>query len=224
MSKALLIHLTVIVLLGCATVFVWRYTEEAKAARTAIPADDAAEEFIQGRDGIFEEAKGMSLVAIPMILTALYAGFVTVVYLMPAAVDRFTQETFGSTEEMEADAMREARSAYAQGEYEEAVELFREEWEKDPTDRFPIVEMAKIQRDNLSDPAAAVETLRTALETNDWRQNDAAFFMFRIADIYAGDLDNQTGAVAVLQQVIEEFPETRHSANATHRLREMGEV
>ena len=70
----------------------------------------------------------------------------------------------------------------------------------------------------------AVETLREALESHEWRENDAAFFMFRIADIYENDLDNHDGAIAILKQVLEVLPETRHSANATHKLREFGAI
>ena len=223
MSKAFIIHLVVIASLMGGTFFAWQANEAKKAARSS-HSDDAAEEFIRERDGMFEEAQGMGMVAIPLGLTVLYAGFVTVVYLLPAVADRFTQETLGSTEEVEEDDMREARSAFAQGEYDDAVELYQEAWKRHPDDRLPIVEIAKIQRENLGDSLAAVATLRNALEGQNWRENDAAFFMFRIADFCAEDLDNQAGAVAILQQVIEEFPETRNSANATHRLREMGEI
>jgi outer membrane protein assembly factor BamD (BamD/ComL family) len=35
---------------------------------------------------------------------------------------------------------------------------------------------------------------------------------------------NRASAVAIMQQVIDQFPATRHSANASHKLREWGVV
>ena len=84
------------------------------------------------------------------------------------------------------------------------------------------LKIAKIQHDNLEDPEASIATLREALESHEWPINDAAYFMGRLAEIYNEDLVDQESCVAILEQMIELFPETRHSANATHRLREMG--
>ena len=105
-----------------------------------------------------------------------------------------------------------------------AIDAYREVATEQPDNRFPWLEISKIQHDNLEDPDAAIKTLREALESSDWRVNDAAFFMFRIAEMYEVDKKDQAQAVAILQQVVETFPETRHSANATHRLRELGAV
>lgn len=220
MSKKGIIHLSILAILICVTLLVWQNAESEKARVLALPADEM--DMILDTRESREEGRVMMRVAIPMILTVAYAGFLTVAYVMPEIVDRFTQEALGSTEEMEEDSFRDARSALAQGEYDEAIREYREGYEKDIDDRFPLVEIARIQREKLGDPHAAVNTLQEALEGKDWRENDAAFFMFRIADIYENDLDNKNGAIKILQQVCEEFPETRHSANATHKLRELG--
>ena len=90
--------------------------------------------------------------------------------------------------------------------------------------RFPWVEIAKIQHDNLEDPDAAIATLRDALESHEWKVNDAAFFMFRLAELYEEDKAELTQSIGILHQVVSLFPETRHSANATHRLRELGAI
>jgi hypothetical protein len=88
--------------------------------------------------------------------------------------------------------------------------------------RLPWVEIAKIHRDNLENPVAAIATLREALESHEWEVNDAAYFMFRIAELYDEDLANRETAIEILQQVCSELPETRHSANARHKLHEWG--
>ncbi len=94
--------------------------------------------------------------------------------------------------------------------------------ETDPYNRLPWVEIAKIQHANLENPGAALETLRSALESHEWPVNDAAYFMGRIAEIYLEDMEDTASCITILNQMVELFPETRHSANATHKLRELG--
>lgn len=233
MDRKLIIHLSVLVLLACFTFFVWSSKQTSKEEA----AEKERQELIEEEEYEDEEwddialtkeqddtADAMMATAIPLFITVIYAGFLVIAYLLPAFVDRMSEEMYGSTQEVEDDPLHDARTAFAQGDYPAAIALYRSVWNEDKDDRFPIVEIAKIQRDNLKNPAVAVETLREALESKEWRENDAAFFMFRIADIYENDLQNHEGCVSILQQVISDLPETRHAANATHKLREMGEL
>jgi tetratricopeptide (TPR) repeat protein len=160
-----------------------------------------------------------------ILLAFLSAGAVGILFVfqvLPAIAHKFTHAIYDSGEMVESDPMHDARSLFAQGDYEGAIESFREVAAADPSNRFPWVEIAKIQRDNLKDSEAAVETIRTALEGHEWEVDDAAFFMFRLAEIYNEDFENPEASVEILQQVCELFPETRHSANARHKLNEFG--
>ena len=174
------------------------------------------------------EPRGISsgakiLVGIVLILLlGTYAAIFFGVFVLPKAVHRFTHMFYGSAEEVEADPMHDARAFYAQGDYEAAIAAYRAVALAQPENRFPWVEIAKIQHENLEDLDASIETLRTALESHEWRVNDTAFFMFRLAELYENEKDDKPQSVSILQQVVELFPETRHSANATHRLRELG--
>lgn len=159
-----------------------------------------------------------------LMLAGVYVGVLFVLYILPAITDKATSAVLDSNELVETDPLHDARAAYARGDYEEAMAVYRSVTETDPYNRLPWVEIAKIQHDNLEVPAAAIETLRTALESHEWPVNDAAYFMGRLAEIYHDDLEDKEAAVTILNQMIELFPETRHSANATHRLREMGEL
>lgn len=159
-----------------------------------------------------------------LMLAGVYIGILFVLYILPAITDKATSAVLDSNEIVEADPLHDARAAYARGDYEEAINVYRSVTDSDPYNRLPWVEISKIQHDNLEDPATALETLRTALESHEWPVNDAAFFMGRIAEIYKDDLEDQDACIAILQQMIELFPETRHSANATHRLRELGAI
>ncbi|MEN8695246.1 MAG: tetratricopeptide repeat protein [Akkermansiaceae bacterium] len=233
MNPKLLIHLGILLVLICITLIIYNSASNPKKDEKP---KDAEEEYVEEYDnseydsaenlGADEDntAEVMMAVALPMLLTTAYIGFLVMTYVLPAFVDKMSEEMYGSTAEVEDDPLHDARAAVAQGDYPEAIKNYRQVFLQNPDDRFPMVEIAKIQRENLNSPAVAVETLREALESKEWRENDAAFFMFRIADIYENDLDNHEGSVAILKQVLETLPETRHSANATHKLRELGEI
>lgn len=158
-----------------------------------------------------------------ILLTFLSAGLVGilfVVYLLPFFAQRVTHAVYDSAEMVERDVMHDARSLMAQGEYEAAIAAFQQAAAADPLNRLPWVEIAKIQKDNLHDPAAAIQTIRYALESQEWEINDAAYFLFRLAELYNDVEGDRASAVAIMNQVVEQFPNTRHSANASHKLHE----
>jgi tetratricopeptide (TPR) repeat protein len=157
-------------------------------------------------------------------LSAGLVGMVIVIDLLPMLAHKVTHSVYDSGEKVdnEADAMHAARSKVAQGDYEGAIESFREAARVDPLNRLPWVEISKIQRENLEDPAAAIQTIRYALESQEWEINNAAYFLFRLAELYDEDAGDRVSAATMLNQVIDQFPETRHSANARHKLHEWG--
>jgi len=160
-----------------------------------------------------------------VLLAFLSAGAVGIFFVfqvLPSIAHRFTHAIYDSAEMVETDPMHGARSLYAQGDYTGAIKAFREASDADPMNRFPWVEIAKIQRDQLKEPQAAVATLREALESHEWDVNDAAYFMFRLAELFDEDLENRPASIQILEQVCEEFPETRHAANARHKLHDWG--
>lgn len=158
-----------------------------------------------------------------ILLTFLSAGLFGiffVVYVLPFLAHRATHAIYDSGEMMERDVMHDARSLLAQGDYEGAIAAFQHAAAADPLNRLPWVEIAKIYKDNLGDPASAVATIRHALESQEWEINDAAYFLFRLAELYNEVEGDRGSAVAIMNQVVEQFPGTRHSANATHKLHE----
>ena len=160
-----------------------------------------------------------------IILSFLSAGLVGIVFvtwLLPIFAHKLTHAVYDSSEEVEADPFHDARVLMAQGEWDGAIASFKLAAEQDPMNRMPWVEIAKIQKTNLEDPAAAVATLREAIQGQEWEQNDAAFLMFRLAEIYDENMEDRNSAAAILSQVMEQFPETRHSANARSKMHEWG--
>jgi tetratricopeptide (TPR) repeat protein len=160
-----------------------------------------------------------------ILLTFLSAGLVGilfVVYLLPFFAQRVTHSVYDSAEMVEKDLTHDARVLFAQGDYHGAIEAFKQAAKAEPLNRLPWVEIAKIQKDNLEDPYAAVDTIRLALESQEWEISDAAYFLFRLAELYDEVLGDREAAVAIMRQVTNEFPRTRHSANALSKLHEWG--
>lgn len=153
-------------------------------------------------------------------LSAGLVGVIFVLHILPSFAQRLTHAIYDSAEMVERDVMHDARSLLAQGDYQGAIAAFRQAAAAEPLNRLPWVEIAKIQKDKLGDPTAAVQTIRYALESQEWEIADAAYFLFRLAELYDEVEGNRASAVAIMQQVVEQFPGTRHSANASHKLHE----
>jgi tetratricopeptide (TPR) repeat protein len=158
-----------------------------------------------------------------ILLTFLGAGVVGLAFVsivLPLFAQKVTHSVYDSGEMVEKDAMSGARSLVAQGEYAAAITAYQEAAAADPLNRLPWVEIVKIQKNNLHDSGAAIQTIRHALESQEWEINDAAYFLFRLAELYDEVEGDRASAIAIMNQVVQEFPGTRHSANATHKLHE----
>jgi tetratricopeptide (TPR) repeat protein len=154
-------------------------------------------------------------------LTAGVLGITAVVYVLPLLAQKATHSVYDSGEEIQHTAQEEARVALAQGDYPAAIAAFRKAAAEEPGNRLPWLEIAKIQRGHDENPFGAIQTLKDALKSHEWPEDDRAFFLFRLAELY-DQVSDRDQAAGVLRQVIEELPETRHAANARHKLHEFG--
>jgi tetratricopeptide (TPR) repeat protein len=176
---------------------------------------------------IKKEISGMEgeRVFIGILLTFLSAGLAGIVFatqILPMLANRVSVAVYASDDKAEVDPFHLARVLMAQGEWDDAIEAFKLAAQKNPSDRMPWIEIAKIQRQNLVNPPAAIATLGQAIESQDWEESDVAFLMFRLSEIYEEDFQDLNAAGAILSQIIELFPETRHSANARTKLHQWG--
>ena len=156
-------------------------------------------------------------------LTTGLVGILFVVHVLPALVQRFTHAVYDSGEMVDHDVMRDARSLMARGEYEAAIVEFRNAIAAEPGNRMPWMEIAKIQKDCLDDPQAAIRTLSDAIEAFAWSMDDVVYFMFRLAELHEQVSGDHGAAMSLMQQVAEHYPNTRHAANANHRLQELAQ-
>ena len=116
-----------------------------------------------------------------------------------------------------------AAAKMAAGDYHGAIEEYQKALAEKPDDTFTISEIAKIKADKLGQPDEALTYLQENLESREWPQDDAAFLMFRVADIYT-NAESWEGAKITLEQIIGDFPGTRHSSTAKHRISELDQA
>jgi tetratricopeptide (TPR) repeat protein len=140
--------------------------------------------------------------------------------IMPRLGDAVGNFFFQPNQEVEKDPHSSAAAAVARGDYEAAVEEYRQILEKDPTDTLSYSEIAKISCEHLDDSLGASALLEQALQ-REWSPEDAAFLSTRLIDVYWKYQHDACSARALLVQIIENMPGTRHAANAEHRLREI---
>lgn len=222
--KWLLYAILAVLLVVCWTFFS-RKGSEVEALQeqlTALYEQGDPEERAAGLEQQLDSLQGdrtMNAVLLALFGAGL-AGTAFVVHVLPLLVQRATHAVYDSGEMVEKDAMHDARSLLAQGAYEESIAAFRTAAAAEPGNRLPWVEMAKIHKDHLHQPEAAVQTLREALEQHEWQVNDAAYLLFRLAELYDECLGDRASAIAIMQQVVDQCAGTRHSANARHKLAE----
>lgn len=172
-----------------------------------------------------ESKDGSPLITFALFIgTGVFVGFLIISYVLPNIVQRASEEVYGSSEKVAApSSLSQAQANVAQGNWEQAIASYHQAAAEEPDNRLPWVEISMLQRERLENPALALQTLDDALARGGWRENDEAFFLFRKIDIYETDLDQHEQAVALLRDVMKKFPQTRHYANAMHKLHEMGE-
>lgn len=165
---------------------------------------------------------GSKFVATFFIAIAL--GLFVVLVMLPSLADKVGAFFFSAPEKIQPDPLIKAAAKVSQGDYDGAIKAYLAIASEEPENRFPIFEIAKIQQDHLRDVDAAIETFENSLENTEWPENDAAAIIFRLQQIYLESKEDEEHAKALLQQIIDSFPNTRHSANAHHRLNEINKI
>lgn len=165
---------------------------------------------------------GMKLVFV--ILMGLGGGLLAVKYFIPWIGDVMGEAVFSSGEKVEQDDMTKAAACIAKGDYEGAIKHYEKMLDDKPDDPFPVAEIAKVYAERLRNPQAALKVLEEHLQSKEWPVDDAAFIMFRIADLHLTHRHDFETARDMLEQIIGNFPNTRHSANAHHKTSEIEQM
>ena len=157
-----------------------------------------------------------------ILIICITGGIVLLKWGIPALGDRVAESFYSAPEKAEQSTTQKAMSLVAQGEYHKALAAFGKILEETPADRFAVMESAKIYQDKLGDTDAAVEVLEKAV-AGEWPADDKCFFLVRLADIHATQRCDFARSRQILEQLVRDYPESNHAANAHHKLREIEE-
>lgn len=176
---------------------------------------------VMGWNQLAKGEDNMGEMLIFMLVVGVGGGLLAVKYLIPWIGDALGTFFFSSGEEVKMDDSLRAAAKVAQGDYHGAIAEYEKAAKEKPEDAFPIAEIAKIHSEKLGDPHHALSFLQARLEGKAWEEDAAAFLMFRMVEIKVDKLNDLQGAHDLLEQVVANFPNTRHSANAHHKLQEV---
>lgn len=157
----------------------------------------------------------MAILAIGIVI-AIYV----VLVILPRVGDVVSTAVLSSNQEIQQDDAMKAAAKMATGDYHSAIQLFEKAAQENPSDPYPISEIAKIYADKIHDHPQAVAYLHDVLANREWSEANAAFILFRLVDLHQ-QAKEFVDAKSILHQIKELFPDTRFSANATHRLHEL---
>lgn len=160
---------------------------------------------------------------ISVLILAIGGGVFFVMVILPKLGDAVGTVMYSSGEEIKADSTMRAAACMATGDYEGAIDEYKKAIAEKPGDPFPVSEVAKIYAEKFKDPNRALTYLQAHLESHEWAEDNAAFLMFRIADIHMHEHQYEE-AKDILEQVVGNFPGTRHAANGKHRINELEQL
>lgn len=147
-------------------------------------------------------------------------GFIVAVSVVPAIGEQIGSFFFTPNVAAEKNPHAAALAKINRGDYAGAVAAYVKVVEKHPGDTHAISEAARLQCEKLHQPEEAATFLEQTLE-RDWEMGDLAFIANRLVDVYWTHLQDAERARPILEQLVEQMPETKHSANAAHRLRDI---
>jgi tetratricopeptide (TPR) repeat protein len=116
-----------------------------------------------------------------------------------------------------------AKQLLAQEKYPEAIERLRQFAQDSPDDRRPILEIARIQAEELEDEAAAWKTLETAWQNPETPPTHAAAYALRLVEMHQARPDFLQ-ARHWAEQLISKFPNTPQASQAAIAIQHMDEA
>ena len=168
-----------------------------------------------------QEEKNLMYLFGLFLLLGISGAFYFFKVILPALGDSITTAMTESGEHAEKSPMVRIRTLIAQGDYGTAAEEIKIVTAENPGEKIPWMERAKLHEEKLGDPIGAICTFEEALRAFDWEEDDRAYFLFRLVDLHEGQ-DDKKSTDAILNRIIEAFPDSRYAANAKHKKRELG--
>jgi hypothetical protein len=148
-------------------------------------------------------------------------GFLAVKYFVPWLGDAIGTALFSSGEQVGTDPVLKAAAKLAQGDCEGAITEHEKNLAHDPAQVLSVGEIARICTEKLNDPARARQGRKQNQQPPARPPAEAAFLRFRMIDIEIQHRHDYAAARALLEKIVLDFPDSRHRANAQHRLHEL---
>jgi len=155
-----------------------------------------------------------------VVCLAVVIGAITALSLLPAIGEAFSGIFYGSNAEIQKDPHSAALSKSAQGDLEGAIAEYIAIYNDNRSDTMALSEAVHIYCDRLHDYTSAARLLEEALQ-EELPMEESAFICNRLVDIYWGYQHDAVSARRLLIQVAESMPDTKHAANAQHRLMQL---
>ncbi len=155
-----------------------------------------------------------------IIFIAVVIGTIAAVVIIPSIGEVIGNFFFNPSQEIEKNPHSNAMARIAQGDYEGAVGEYKKNLEQDPNDMHAFSEIVHLYCDKLHNYDEAEHFLEEALK-QEWPPEQGAFIASRLVDVYWNHRGDAERARHVLMQIAETMPNTRHAANAVHRLKEI---
>jgi hypothetical protein len=147
-----------------------------------------------------------------------------VTWVLPTLGDKMTEALVSSGEKVEETPGSLVARHIANGEYEEAIGELQKQSLAEPLNPRPVLEIARLHHEKLEDPESAVQSLQTALVSREWPPVHEAALRLRLVDfLLVMPPVNFEAAKAEVQRVLDRFPGTPQSADASTKLREIQE-
>ena len=172
------------------------------------------------RDSDNPDNTKLMVLFVSIIFVAIIIGVITALIIIPSIGEMIGNFFYNPNQEIEKNAHSDAMAKIAQGDYEGAIGEYRKNLEENPEDMHALSEIIHLYCDKLHDHDAAERFLEDALQ-KEWPPEQGAFIASRLVDVYWNHKRDAARAKHVLEQITETMPNTRHSANAVHRLHEI---
>jgi len=110
-----------------------------------------------------------------------------------------------------------AEAEWTNGNHLEAIALMREHLKKNPRDQYVAIRIAEIYEKDLGNAVAATLELEEVL-TKKLSREKWGWTAIHLANLYSGPMNQPPKAIALLERVIAEYPETSAAKKARLRL------
>jgi len=114
-----------------------------------------------------------------------------------------------------------AEALKVRGDYRGAIAAYEKAAAAQPDDPRPVIEIARIYRDHLDDPAAAVTWFKRAIAHEGIDSGHRFLTIRELCELYTGRLDDPRRALPILARVAETREGTREGDWAARELREV---